>query len=220
MGKLFFIMLASVALCGCTSKSELSVGGGGYEILLPLDYTPSRAYPLLFCLSPVGDGRGYLNSIGDLSRDPGWIIAASNKYKNGLPNQQFVPDVENAISDISVKYNVSMDRIYLCGFSGGGMAAYVSAYMRPGFYAGVISNNGFIHSYIDNSNEFRKAKLKKAVIIAGERDTTVPLDRLLTEDLIVLEGSGVKAKLITFDGGHEIAPVDKYREALLWLSSS
>ncbi len=234
---LLLIVMLAFSISGCTRKIEAKPsensdtgpsGSGGvssgpqaiieshgeYELMLPADYSPSKSYPLLFCLHPSGNGKGYVNYLKPLSKDSGWIIAASNKFRNGIPPIDFLPSVESSIAEIGENHKVT--KVYLCGFSGGGMGSYMSTYLKPGAYAGVISNDGTIHPAMRNAVELRKMLLGKSVIMSGEGDTIEP-PSVLQEDKRLLEEAGVNTYFISFSGGHQLAPIDKYREALDWL---
>ncbi|MBU0762129.1 MAG: hypothetical protein KKD39_03825, partial [Candidatus Altiarchaeota archaeon] len=155
MSKSVYFVIFIVLFCGCMSETKevgikgvvnpvtagtqsRIVSGKGYELLLPAGYDVNRSYPLVVCLDPGANGRGYVEYLRPLAEDGRWIIAGSTIYSNSVIITDFVPKVNASIEDIKVHYRVRADRVYLCGMSGGGMATYVMSYFRPNYFAGII----------------------------------------------------------------------------------
>jgi pimeloyl-ACP methyl ester carboxylesterase len=189
-----------------------------YAIMLPRNYDVNREYPLLFCLQPQGNGQDYLRVLTSLSAASRCIVAASNKYRNGLEFDEFVPAVIKAIDDIKAHYKVVKGKVVLCGLSGGGMAAYVIAHQHPEGIAGVIVNCGSIHPSVFKNDEHRGVGIRKAALVFGEADRVIPPD-IIRRDAKLLEKAGVMTKTFGFRGGHTYAPAGTYLKALQWIEA-
>ncbi len=236
---MFFLLFA---FFGCTRTIEKSRGGettgdssgtaaatkepeyspkieshGDYELMLPKDYSPEKSYPLLFCLHPDAKGKQYVEALKPLAKDSGWIIAASNEYRNNYGGS--IKALADPVEEIKKNHQVS--EVYLCGFSGGCAVSYIVAYMNPSSFEGIVCNDGAFQMNFrpGSGHDIKVARLKKVVIMSGNRDTVVTPDYLKADGQL-LEQAGVETHFISFSGGHQLAPVEKYREALDWLEES
>lgn len=117
-----------------------------YEYLmgLPTDYQAGseRRWPLIVYLHGSGGGE-----------DKAWATARDGDgpvgYGRRTPNFPFVvvalrsrggwfpPAVEDVIDEVVAKYSIARSRIYLMGFSMGGMGTWATAYDRPDRFAAI-----------------------------------------------------------------------------------
>jgi len=189
---------------------------GDYELMLPKDYSSEKTYPLLFCLHPDAKGKQYVEALKPLAKDSGWIIAASNEYRNNYGGS--IKALADPVEEIKKNHQVS--EVYLCGFSGGCAVSYIVAYMNPSSFEGIVCNDGAFQMNFrpGSGHDIKVARLKKVVIMSGNRDTVVTPDYLKADGQL-LKQAGVETHFISFSGGHQLAPVEKYREALEWLEN-
>ncbi|RLI91856.1 MAG: hypothetical protein DRO95_03460 [Candidatus Altiarchaeales archaeon] len=219
----------SFSIVGSRGEKELTISkmrthetiktsGFSYELYLPDDYSQKKSYPLIFCMSPNGNGRDFYNSVYPIANRYDHILACSNDFSNYKAIDEFLPQIYNAIDDIQRRVNIDENRIYACGFSGGGMATYVVSYFKPNYFTGLIVNNGAIHGNLYDVDMLKQMGVKKVALICGKEDSIVSCSHM-RNDAKWLNSAGIETKIIEFDGGHEIAPPDAYEEAILWIES-
>jgi predicted esterase len=183
-----------------------------YELYLPTNYSEDNFYPVFLCLSPSGGGSQFYSRVYPAANESGWIMACSNDFRNNVSFDEYLPKIRKMISDVNNRIKVS--KMYIGGFSGGGMGSYVISYFNPVF-SGLIVNSGAIHQNLYNKNEIKKIKAKKIVLICGERDSVVPCS-YMGQDEKFLNSAGFETLLLKFKGSHEIAPTEMYRTAFKW----
>jgi predicted esterase len=195
--------------------------GVSYVLRLPDDYSPENSYPLMLCLHPYGNGLLYLSRVETLANSRGVIVAASNNFANNIDSNVFAPQLQATLDHLTGTYSVDLDRIYLAGFSGGGMGCYVSAHCVEGYaYAGLIVNSGVLHPFMaKDPTEIKAMRAKRVVILGGDHDELNP-PAVLAKDRELLEGQGLEVHMLSYPGGHESAPTSIYEEALDILEGS
>jgi len=187
--------------------------GISYEIYLPANYSESQSHSLFICLSPSGDGTQFYRTVYPAASEFNWIMACSNDFKNNIPLDDYLPKITKTVNDVKSRFKIG--KVYIGGFSGGGMGSYVVSYFNPVF-SGLIINSGAIHQNLYNKNEIKKIKAKKVVLICGRKDSIVSCS-YMKQDEAFLKAAGFETLLIEFDGGHEIAPQEIYKTAIEWL---
>jgi len=143
-------------------------------------------------------------------------LAVSNDFANYKPLEDYLPKINKSLNDIEAKFNIDKSKIYACGFSGGGMGAYVISYFRPNYFKGLIINNGALHQNLYNIEMLKRMGVEKVVLICGKKDSIVPCSYIKNDEKW-LKKAGIKTKVIEFDGGHQLAPLHIYEEAIIWL---
>ncbi|MFH0862550.1 MAG: dienelactone hydrolase family protein [Candidatus Altiarchaeota archaeon] len=210
-----FIIGASAAIIGLFGGESSAQQGEKqkYVGFVPNDFDAQKEYPLLFCLHPDGDGMQYLQALRPLQAKAQVIVAASNTYENGQKFADFLPEIKAAVDAIKKKFKVS--KVYLCGLSGGGQAAYVADHEFD-WVDGIIINNGSLHPRIFDK---KPLGIKNAVLIAGGRDRRIT-PKNMEDDEAILKKNGVNTQLIRIQSlGHTFAPAATYIRAIQWLES-
>jgi len=187
-----------------------------YEVYLPTNYSAAKKHPLLVTLSPNGNGKHFYKAAYYPCNKMGFILVGSNDFRNGVPNNIVLPKVDAMIKDVCRKYSIDKSKIYIGGFSGGGMGSYFMARKKPGFFKGLIINNGRIHPTMLKVNSLKRMRVRKVVIFCGKTDGIVRPE-LLKEQKKLLQKAGVKVKFIEYNGGHIIASSSLWERALKWL---
>ena len=187
-----------------------------YELFIPSGYSKAKKYPLFVTLSPGGNGRDFEKSAGYVCNKMGFIMVGSNDFRNGVPSNIVLPKVDAMIADVSRKYSVDKSKIYIGGFSGGGMGSYFMAVRKPGFFKGLVINNGRIHPSYLKVGTMRKMRVKRVAIMSSDADNVVKRS-LLEDQARLLRKAGVTVKFIKWKGGHSIAPSSIYEQALKWV---
>jgi predicted esterase len=222
---IFLCFLVSVVGCGGGNNQKVGgkipqtitlPGSVKYEIKSPSNIEEGKKYPLFFFLSPAGALGQFHQAVLPVCEELQVFYGGSFNYRNGEAHTVFMPAIMRSIQDIVKTHPVDGKRVYLCGFSGGGMASYVTAYFNPGKFRGVIANNGVMHENIADVHETQKMKIKGAVILSGSADKVVS-SILLKQNAALLKKSGVETLFIPFSGKHQVAGSDQYQKAMKWL---
>jgi polyhydroxybutyrate depolymerase len=182
---------APASVSGAVITNTLTVDGRERTYLLraPERVDESAPLPLLLVIHGAGGNASKAETataMTDLAGADGFIVA----YPNGTqaadvegefawnagaccatPVRDGIDDVKfimAAIADIQAQQPVDPDRIYVSGFSNGGMLSYRLACERPGFFAGVAVIAGAL-----NVPECA-ASATSVLMIHGTADVTVP----------------------------------------------
>jgi predicted peptidase len=107
-----------------------------YGLFIPLHYDPETKYPVLIFLHGIGEGCGF--GEGDGKQLTVGLGPAVMARRDSFPficifpqsdgewdaNSEYATDVINALDDVSKKYSVDPDRVFLTGTSTGGYGTY------------------------------------------------------------------------------------------------
>lgn len=206
---LFVFVLLS---CSGIPRSQVSYSGQerSYFVRLPDGFAPgsSRKYPLIIQLHGGGGNAEFAESISQMTEPAqkmGFIMAypdgtgprISRALKTwnaggccGKAMRDNVNDVEflRAFLDhLIAEYPVDVNRIYLCGYSNGGMMTYRAALTLAPRLAGIAVVSGAMFG-----DESAPAVPLPALIIHGKSDDTVPFEGGRSEMEVVqnnMEGS-------------------------------
>jgi len=185
-----------------------------YILFVPEREKNAGKMPLVVCFSSTGDAKGFINIWRDIASRLGIAVIASKEFRNEvMPGKAFT-----TISDFVVKeadrYSIDQAKVIVTGFSGGGMAAHMFSVGNK--VLGVISNSGRIHPDFLGKDSHYYPKTGLAVFIASPQDYNY---NYMKGDKYFLDKLGWKTKWIEFKGGHNLAPGEKYEEAVQWLLS-
>jgi len=131
------------------------------QVLLPANYDPTVAAPLLLLLHGYSDDRYYTENLLKLRReasDRGFIYVIPNAIKNSV-GERFWRATEaccdfldmgwddskyliNLIDEVSFKFAVDQDRIFIAGHSNGGFMAHRMACEHASRIAGIVAYAG------------------------------------------------------------------------------
>ncbi|MGD9853496.1 MAG: hypothetical protein AB7U20_00960 [Planctomycetaceae bacterium] len=136
-----------------------------YSVVLPPEYTPGRAYPLLIALRSQGttceqalqwwagtaDQPGAAMKHGYLVIAPEYLEATAEQYNYGVPAHQIVL---RSLNDVRRRYQIDSDRVFLAGHGMGGDAAFDIGMSHPDLFAGVLPVVGLCdqHCKVDWKN--------------------------------------------------------------------
>ncbi len=220
-----FVGLSLLVGCG-SSKNESSTalqskkvtvsGKVAYEVALPASLAKGKKYPLFFFLSPDGAPKQFLPSAGPACEDLKCIFAGSYNYRNNTHPDSWANAIKDCIEHLKKNQPVDSDKIFLGGFSGGAQASYVTSFFHKGICRGILANSGVIHQNLHDPGELGQCRLKAVALISGTDDGVVTPDHLRKDEKL-LQNTGINSKFISFKGAHQVAPKDKFLEAMKWL---
>jgi len=175
-----------------------------YALFLPSSYSPDRTWTVLFAFHPAARGRLMVEKYQAAAEQYGVIVAASNNSRNG-PHAVSAAAAQAMSVDVSRRFSIDPQRVYLTGMSGGARVALTLA-LSGNNIAGVIASSA---GYPDSQP---RATVPFALFsTTGTEDFNYlemrVLDRTLTSPHF----------LAVFQGGHTLPPNDVAFEAVEWM---
>jgi hypothetical protein len=175
-----------------------------YALYLPSTYSPDRKWSLVLAFHPAARGRLMVEKFQAAAEQYGYVIAASNNSRNG-PYAVSQAAAQAMSADVSQRFNVDPQRVYLAGMSGGARVA-TGIGLGNNTIAGVIASSA---GYPDSQP---RASVPFAVFgTAGTEDFNYIEMRLLDRKLTSPHF------LAVFHGGHTLPPDDVAFDALEWM---
>ncbi len=174
-----------------------------YAVYVPSNYTPTRAWPVIFAFDPGGRGRVPVERYQAAAEQYGFIVAGSNNSRNGSPDTARA--VAAMTNDVAARWSLDPARVYTAGMSGGARVALGIA-LSSKAVAGVIASSA---GYPDSVP--RKALPFVVFATAGTEDFNHVEMRLLDRALTTPH------TLALFDGGHVWLSTELAIEAVEWL---
>ena len=176
-----------------------------YALYLPSSYSANRKWSVLLAFHPGARGRAMVEKFQAAAEQFGYIIAASNNSRNG-PYAVSIAAAQAMSADVSQRFSIDPQRVYLTGMSGGARVATGIALGSKNNIAGVIASSA---GYPD-------AKPRSSVTFAV-------FGTAGTEDFNYLEMRLLDRKLTSphflavFRGGHTLPPDETAADALAWM---
>lgn len=136
-----------------------------YALYLPKDFVADRPWPVLFCLSPTGQGEVPVRLVREAAEAAGYVVAASNDSRNG-PWPPILEAQQALWKDVAARFRVAPTGNLAMGFSGGSRAALHLALTQRDRFQGVISCGAF---YAETKDIPRKSGLAFYLLV-GDRD--------------------------------------------------
>jgi predicted esterase len=176
-----------------------------YALYLPSTYSADRQWSLLLAFHPAARGRAMVEKYQAAAEQYGYIVAASNNSRNG-PYAASIAAAQAMVADVSRRFSINPQRVYLTGMSGGARVAVGIALGNKSNIAGVIASSA---GYPD-------ARPRENVAFAmfgtaGTDDFNYLEMRLLDRKL------SSPHFLAVFRGGHTLPPDDVAFEAIEWM---
>ncbi|MEW5764935.1 MAG: TPR end-of-group domain-containing protein [Acidobacteriota bacterium] len=226
MGTRFALALAALCLAGSAgaqTPAALEPGvvhpkvlcqgdpSHSYALYLPRGYHPGRPWPVLFCLSPTGQGEVPLRLVKDAAEAGGYIVAASNDSRNG-PWQPILEAQQALWKDVSARFPMASSGHLAMGFSGGARAALHLALTHRDRFRGVISCGAF---YAEQKDLPRKSGLS-LYLLTGNRDfNRFEMGRALETE----PKRGNRVWLQVFEGKHRWPDAAQFGQALAFFAA-
>lgn len=157
-----------------------------YSVLLPPEYHPDHAYPLIVALHRQGrpasqelafwgmgsESAGRSSTLGGQSQRHGYIVIAPEYADEDKQLYDYSADghkiVIEALIDASKRFHIDSDRVFLAGHGMGGDAAFDIGFSHPDLFAGVIPIGGVIDRY--PKAYWTNGKQLAFYVVSGELD--------------------------------------------------
>lgn len=217
-------LLAVLALCLTTlpclaqlalRKGELMEGMAckadetqTYTLYLPTSFDSGRAWPVLLIYDPRGRSKLAAEIFRPAAEQYGWILISSNDTRSDGPPEPNIKALNALIPELS-RYPVDGKRVYMTGFSGGAMLAFLVAAQSDGGVAGVIGCGGrFPEGWQQRPVKFAHWG------VAGTTDFNYSPMREIDE---FLETVGAAHRFESFEGAHQWMPEELATDAVEWM---
>jgi predicted esterase len=216
---ILFALLGSLRAPACPAGDDPPLGqivekvacksdpGQSYALYLPSSYSPSRSWPILFCLDPGARGRVPVDLFRAAAEQYGYIVVGSNNSRNG-PQGQNTAAMKAMWEDTQDRFAIDPARIFAAGMSGGARVACGFAQGSP-LFAGVIA---FAAGFPNAQTPVKVPFFFFGA--AGIDDFNYPEMRRLDDELDKL---GAIKRTVTFDGGHGWPPAEVCTRGIEWL---
>ena len=173
-----------------------------YHVLLPHEYTPNRAYPIIVALHPAERGpQAELEWWGGNETEPGqaqrhgYIVIAPEYIDEKLSEYDYAATSHyitlKALRDARKRFHINSDKVFLSGHGMGGDAAFDIGMSHPHEFAGVIPISALARHYC--KWYWENAKQVPWYLVSGE---------LCRNSLIDPDHSAVLGRMLRY--GHEV----------------
>jgi hypothetical protein len=178
-----------------------------YAVYVPA-FDPKMQLAVIYFFDPHGDGALPVTKYKNLADRYGFILIGSNNSKNGNDWTTTEYIWKHLFDDSRVRFNINLDQVYTCGFSGGAKVASYLALKYP-VVKGVIANGAGLPDGTPAGNFGFSF-----TAIAGQGDMNLTELVSLNEDL---DKTKTRHRLIVFDGKHEWVPQNRMGPAFAGL---
>jgi phospholipase/carboxylesterase len=231
MRKIFILglVLSGFAAAEVRVKTESYPTGLAYTVELPSNYDTSRAYPLIVALHGWGDKMStYVGTaaslcpqgaIGLYPESPYPVVAADYNlgwswwvhgdsaswlnYDMSLATS--VDWILHSIEEVKKQYHVDSSKVFLFGFSQGGMLTFHIGLRHPRLFCGLLPAGGWIEGVADSLHPLDSAGVRNLPIRAfnGAYDDAVNPDTTWSQ-VNRLRAMGVPAEALHYPVPHEL----------------
>ena len=190
-----------------------TIDGATYILYIPSDIDNNKKYPLVIALAPDANAAGLIDFWKDIGETYKMIIIASKEYRNGQDMEPPIKSMANTVKSLLAAYPIDEKKIIATGMSGGGMGSHAFSFLYPDLIRGIIVNTGMMNEgYVSEQASYARGKI--AVFLASPTDFRY---EEMKRDRAFLEGLGWKTNWIEFEGGHVVAPLSVYHQAVRWI---
>ena len=180
-----------------------------YALYLPANYTPDKAWPILYGFDPGGRGRQPVELYSEAAERFGWIVVGSNNSRNG-PGVPLSNILTTLWRDTHERLAIDDRRVYATGMSGGARVAGRLALGTKGAVTGLIACGAGLPTEQAPKKDWRFAVFG----IGGLEDfNLIELHQL--DD--ALSKAGLTHQLLMHDGAHTWPPKAALAEAVEWM---
>ena len=168
-------------------RKEREEQRSGYSLYIPENYTPQKEWPLIVCLhSGYSREDDYLLTWLRAAKSKGYMVLAPKSVREtwsairlpGIPPNPILDrrSIRTMLEEVWNTYAVDRQRVYLTGFSDGGIFTYVLGIAYADIFAGIAPVAGRIHPAVDHLLRRGQGKDLPIFIIHGEQDPIFAVD--------------------------------------------
>jgi hypothetical protein len=183
-----------------------------YAVYLPSNYTPDRAWPIIYAFDPFARGKTAVDVYKDAAEKYGYIVVGSNNSKNG-PSALQLGAAQAVWLDTHRRFAIDKNRVYTTGLSGGArVATSFALYCYTCAVAGVIAH-GAGYPVMQSQKQPANDHFVYYAIV-GDADLNYPEIMALREKK---DEAGAACKVKIYPGPHQWAPPEIVESAVQWL---
>ncbi len=194
-------------------RKEREEQRSAYSLYVPENYTPHTEWPLIVCLhSGYSREDDYLLTWLRAAKSKGYMLLAPKSVREtwsairlpGIPPNPVLDrrSILTMLEEVWNTYAVDRRRVYLTGFSDGGIFTYVLGLAYADIFAGIAPVAGRIHPAINHLLKRGQGKDLPIFIVHGEQDPIFHVDvTRQTHDGLTKLGYNVTYKELP-DWGH------------------
>jgi poly(3-hydroxybutyrate) depolymerase len=188
-----------------------------YQLYVPKEYKPDRAWPLLVYIAPGDDPEGWRHW-PMLCEEQGLLFCAAYGGGNSCPAVERTHLVLDMFDDVRRQYRIDPDQTYLAGFSGGAPVACAIGFALPEYFGGIlaVSGAGPLNrlAYLRHRAQDRLS----VALVTGSKDPHRQELEEYTDPY--LHDMGIRTRLWAVPGlGHALPGVEVLAEARAWLGN-
>lgn len=225
---LFFLFPALSAVAQQRVEGELTVEGESrsYSLYIPSGYDPLRPNGVMYAMHPLNtarwNSRSWCDTLTAFAEAGGLILVCPDGGADGNVISQRVDTLAaTALFDsVRARYNTDPLRVYVMGFSVGGLAAYLYGLANADRFAGVIPIGAAINGTGEIGPLLDRARQKPVYVIHGEQDAA---QTRYYPAVAALEQNGALLRTLLMPGvGHTIDFPNRNRilsDAFRWVDS-
>ncbi len=151
-----------------------------YYVKLPTGYDPGKAYAVTFggggCGNTGGDsgngGGKQASGIESIKIGLSYVYSGGACFEDGYANTPEVPYFDAVMADISAKYCVNLEKVFVGGYSSGAWESVTLGLARGGVIRGIATGAGGLRKERPPPSGIPMA----AILLTGQGDTTNPID--------------------------------------------
>jgi predicted esterase len=193
------------------------------RIYLPTSLVPRRRHPLVVVYSPVADADYSLQFWQQLAERRRLIVYASKTYRNEAEMtidewHDKLNAAKRHIDAVLARFPVDRQQVLLTGFSGGASFAQCMNLYFPDLAQAVIPNSGRLWDFaLQDLRRNPPPRAKRPAMIAMLASPTDFRYPDMQRDYQQLKQWGYRVGWLEFPGGHVLAPLAAYDQALAWV---
>lgn len=186
-----------------------------YQLYVPKNYTPKKAWPLLLFIPAGNQPAGWVNWKQVCAKE-GVLFCSPYGAGNSTPPGQRTRIILDTLDDVRRSHRIDPDQTYLSGFSGGARMACAIGFALPEYLGGIAPVCGTNPLTGPSYLRHRAADRLSIALITGEKD----FNRKENEQYMGpwLKELGVRTRVwVVPKIGHVIPSGDVLAEVYTWL---
>ena len=180
-----------------------------YSLFLPVEYVPSRRWPVLILLDARGRGEHVLRLADPAARRNGWMLLSSHDSRSDVDEAATVRAMRAMLRETGQRYAYDPGRIYLAGFSGTAKTLWTQVRRLEHVIAGLFGNGG------GRPPELGRLRQAPPAFFGTTGSTDFNFREMHDLDA-ALAAIGATRRLEVFEGGHAWPNADAFGDALDW----